>query len=164
MTKTDVKDVSCRDLLESLFCSTGNLLGPLLLNMFIYCSLYLIFIKTWDAHLFCSTSELARGAGIPQKGGWTPFRSKRSTTHWEAESQTEKSCNKDCLHQQALPSACIQMSQGYSWKYRSRCYQLEAKLRQAALGHLRCSLPVYSWGWILWYGALTDHLQRNPMK
>lgn len=57
VTKTDVRNVSCCDLLESLFCSTGNPLAPLLLNIFVYCSLYLIFIKTWM--LTCSVLPMS---------------------------------------------------------------------------------------------------------
>lgn len=103
VTKTDVRNVSCCDLLESLFCHVGNPLGPLLLTIFVHCSLCLIFVKAWDAHLFRSTSELASRARLVQKGGQTPCRSRQSTTHWEAESQAKNSCNQDSLHQPSPP-------------------------------------------------------------
>ena len=48
------------------------------------------FHEDLNIHLFCSTSELARGARFAQKGGWTSLRSRQWTTQWEAESQTRK--------------------------------------------------------------------------
>lgn len=35
-TKTDVRNICCCDLLKSLFCSSGNPLGPSLVNIFVY--------------------------------------------------------------------------------------------------------------------------------
>lgn len=43
VTKTDVRYVFCCNILESLFCNKGNLLGPFLL--FLYIAVFIYFHK-----------------------------------------------------------------------------------------------------------------------